>query len=153
MIIRVATAADVPAVVDIHLVSWDAAKEGLDLPTRRSVEERTEQWEGFLREARGSLILACDPEPVGFIAYGASRDDDRRGEFEVYQLYVVPERWSTGVGSALLGHVPHGVPVSLWVSERNDRARGFYARHGFAPDGAREPGHHVPAVRMAREAC
>lgn len=151
MIVRVATAADVPAVVAIHLASWDAAKEGLVLPTRRSGEQRTELWEGFLREARGSLLVACDPEPVGFIAFGPSRDDDRDGECEVYTLYVAPERWRTGVGSALMAHVPPGEPVSLWVTEGNARAREFYARHGFVPDGASEPGHHVPAIRVARE--
>ena len=44
MLIREATADDVPAVVQVHLDSWDAAKEGLDLPTRRTREQRTEHW-------------------------------------------------------------------------------------------------------------
>lgn len=151
MLVRVATAADIPTIVAIHLASWDAAKEGIDLPTRRSAKERGEQWKGFFEEDRGTLLLACDPEPVGFIAYGASRDDDRRAEIEVYTLYVMPDRWGTGVGAALMAEVPGGVPVSLWVAERNERARTFYARHGFEPDGASEAGHHVPAIRVARD--
>lgn len=151
MLIRPATVGDLGAVVAIHVASWDAAKEGMDLPTRRSVDDRTEQWERFLRERRGSLLVACDPDPVGFVAIGPSRDDDRDGECEVYTLYVAPERWRTGVGSALMAHVPRGEPVSLWVTEGNARAREFYAHHGFVPDGATEDGHHLPAVRVARD--
>jgi hypothetical protein len=38
------------------------------------------------------------------------------------------------------------------VFEANPRARGFYARHGFVPDGTRqiEPGTGVPEVRLVR---
>ena len=86
----------------------------------------------------------------GFIAFGPSRDADRQREVEVYTLYVDPDSWGQGFGSALMAEVPVGEVVSLWVVERNSRAREFYGRHGFAPDGAREAGHHVPVIRLAR---
>lgn len=131
--------------------SWDAAKEGLDLPTRRSEADRTEQWQGFFTEGLGTMVVAeVDDSVVGFIAWGPSRDHDRQGEREVYTLYVDPEHWGEGVGAALLGCVPIDQTVSLWVAEGNVRARGFYGRRGFTPDGASEPGHHVPAIRVAR---
>ncbi|NUK37491.1 GNAT family N-acetyltransferase, partial [Streptomyces lunaelactis] len=42
----------------------------------------------------------------------------------------------------------------LWVLKENDRARRFYEKAGFAPDGAEEPfevdGVAVPEVRYAR---
>ena len=153
MLIRAATLADVPAVVGIHVESWDAAKEGLALPTRRSRKERTEQWQRYLGEARGTLLVACDPEPVGFIAYGPSRDQDRARETEIHMLYVAPAQWGMGIGSALVSEVPSDLPVSLWVAERNERARALYARLGFEPDGAIEAGHHVPQMRLARPGC
>ena len=154
MLIREATADDVPAVVQVHLDSWDAAKEGLDLPTRRTREQRTELWTSFLDEGRGELWVAEDHGGVvGFIAFGSSRDEDRQGEIEIYTLYVDPARWRQGVGSALIGKVPEsGVPVSLWTSEGSAQARGFYTRHGFHPDGATEAGHHVPQMRLVRAA-
>ncbi len=154
MLIREATAADVPLVVQIHLDSWDAAKEGLDLPTRRTREQRTEHWTTYLEDGRGDLWVAEDQgRMVGFIAFGSSRDEDRRGETEIYTLYVAPDRWRQGVGSALIDRVPEsGVPISLWTSEGSAQARGFYARHGFQPDGATEAGHHVPQVRLVRAA-
>lgn len=135
----------------MHLASWDAAKEGLDLPTRRSEADRTDVWTRFFAEGLGTLVVAEeDDEVVGFIAWGPSRDEDRQGEREVYTLYVAPGHWGRGVGAALLSRVPTDLPVTLWVAEGNARARGFYASRGFVPDGATEPGHHVPAIRVAR---
>jgi GNAT superfamily N-acetyltransferase len=62
---------------------------------------------------------------------------------ELYALYVHPAQWSTGIGGALMDQVlakvrAAGYPsITLWVLEANTRARRFYARAGFAPDGAR----------------
>ncbi|MFM7212558.1 MAG: N-acetyltransferase family protein [Actinomycetota bacterium] len=150
MHIRHATDSDVYAIAAVHVASWDAAKEGLDLPTRRTQEQRRETWGAYLLAGEGILQVADDGHILGFIAHGPSRDDDRRGEMEVYTLYVAPGTWSRGVGSALMEAVPSDTTVSLWVAERNDRARAFYARHGFLPDGAQEAGLHLPVIRLVR---
>lgn len=135
----------------MHLASWDAAKEGIALTSRRSSDARAEQWTSFFEQGTGTLVLAeVEGGVVGFVAWGLSRDDDRHGECEVYTLYVMPPSWGMGVGSALMEQVPAGDIVSLWVAEGNQRARRFYARQGFEPDGACEEGHHVPVIRMVR---
>jgi len=60
---------------------------------------------------------------------------------ELYALYVAPAWWSTGTGRALMGHVltalrADGFPRAvLWVLADNARARRFYERAGFTPDG------------------
>jgi ribosomal protein S18 acetylase RimI-like enzyme len=68
------------------------------------------------------------------------------GDTELYQIHVHPGAWGTGVGSRLheayvralrAAGLPHGT-LSVW--ERNTRARAFYARHGWRPDGRRTPG-------------
>ena len=62
---------------------------------------------------------------------------------ELYALYVHPAWWSTGTGRALMDRVLAKVRaagyacITLWVLEANARARRFYQRAGFAPDGAR----------------
>jgi ribosomal protein S18 acetylase RimI-like enzyme len=62
---------------------------------------------------------------------------------ELYALYVHPAWWSTGTGRALMDRVLAKVSaggylcITLWVLEDNARARRFYGRAGFAPDGAR----------------
>ncbi len=61
---------------------------------------------------------------------------------ELYALYVRPAWWSTGTGRALMERVLARTgaagyqSVTLWVLRDNERARRFYERAGFAPDGA-----------------
>ena len=52
-------------------------------------------------------------------------------------LYVLADHHGTGIGQLLLDAVvAPGVPAQLWVAEHNPRARRFYERNGFLPDGA-----------------
>ena len=61
---------------------------------------------------------------------------------ELYALYVAPAHWSTGAGRALTDAALDGLRaagyrrVVLWTLIENARARRFYAKAGFAPDGA-----------------
>jgi GNAT superfamily N-acetyltransferase len=61
---------------------------------------------------------------------------------ELYALYVRPAWWSTGTGRALMDRVlaktwaAQYQSAVLWVLRDNTRARRFYERAGFAPDGA-----------------
>jgi len=91
---------------------------------------------------------------VGYASFGPELDvfapwphpvspAGRQGQVgELYALYVHPAWWSTGTGRALMDHVlakvsRAGFPdIMLWVLERNARARRFYERAGFRPDGA-----------------
>jgi GNAT superfamily N-acetyltransferase len=60
---------------------------------------------------------------------------------ELYALYVSPDWWSTGAGRALMGQVLACLEAEgyrraiLWVLADNTRARRFYERARFAPDG------------------
>jgi len=60
---------------------------------------------------------------------------------EVYAIYVTPAWWSTGTGRALMDSVLSALEAGryrravLWVLADNTRARRFYERAGFAPDG------------------
>jgi GNAT superfamily N-acetyltransferase len=92
---------------------------------------------------------------VGYAAFGPetdvlgapwphplSTDGKKRRVAELYALYVRPAWWSTGTGRALMDRVlARSVAagyssVTLWVLRDNRRARRFYERAGFAPDGA-----------------
>jgi ribosomal protein S18 acetylase RimI-like enzyme len=61
---------------------------------------------------------------------------------ELYSLYVAPAHWSTGAGRALTDAALDGLRaagyrrVVLWTLIENARARRFYDKAGFAPDGA-----------------
>jgi len=82
------------------------------------------------------------------------------GTCELYAIYVRPERISSGVGHALMAELTGRARAAgfeemlLWVLKDNARARRFYERAGFAPDGTEEPfeadGELVPEVRYVR---
>jgi GNAT superfamily N-acetyltransferase len=71
-----------------------------------------------------------------------SADGEERRVAELYALYVHPAWWSTGTGRALMERVlarsasAGYSSITLWVLRDNQRARRFYERAGFAPDGA-----------------
>jgi diamine N-acetyltransferase len=56
-------------------------------------------------------------------------------------IAVVPEKWGTGIAQALYATVLQHAraegreKLELWVMEKNARARGFYAKRGWKPDG------------------
>ena len=95
---------------------------------------------------------------MGFAAFGAERSEQPaqfRGE--LYALYVLPEHWRGGSGSALLHATLDELAecgfdvVTLWVLVGNDRAIGFYARHGFRATGERVRDHRgLDELRMSR---
>lgn len=80
---------------------------------------------------------------MGFASAGASRDPDaamaRVGE--LHTIYVHPDRWGTGTGGRLHDAAMRELArrgfgqVSLWVLDSNTRARQFYERRGWTPDG------------------
>src|SRR6266446_1621215 len=97
----------------------------------------------------------ASPGIVGYASFGPETDvlgapwphpltaDGQDGSIaEVYALYVRPAWWSTGTGRALMERVLAGtaragyLSLTLWVLRDNGRARRFYERAGFAPDGA-----------------
>ena len=91
---------------------------------------------------------------VGFTYVGPS---PTRGAVELYGIHVDPGLVGTGVGRLLMANAlaqlseMGGERAVLWVLEDNERARRFYARGGWYPDGATrvEPVNDEP-VRQLR---
>jgi GNAT superfamily N-acetyltransferase len=95
---------------------------------------------------------------VGFASVGPSRDE--QGPGELYAIYVDPDAWSTGAGRELMARAEEQLRreydvAYLWVLEDNPRARTFYERAGWAPDGSRKAeerfGVRAPEVRYRKE--
>jgi ribosomal protein S18 acetylase RimI-like enzyme len=83
-----------------------------------------------------------DDQVAGIVAAGPSRDPgDADGQ--LYALYVDPDRFGAGYGSALdqaaRAHLAGQgfTRATLWVLVGNDRARSFYERRGWEADGER----------------
>lgn len=111
------------------------------------------RWQAQI-EAGFAPLLAVDADgtTVGFARAGASRDEDVPDTLELYALYVRAAWYGTGIGHALFDRVVGTAPAFMWVLEDNARARAFYRRQGFEPDGARERYEPLSAweIRMVR---
>ncbi|MFJ8535335.1 GNAT family N-acetyltransferase [Streptomyces sp. NPDC093591] len=168
ILIRPMTTADCARVAEIRIGGWRSAYKDL-VPQSHldalDVAQDTERRRAHLAQADGSVLNVVAErygEVVGWACHGPYRDGEVRTEdAELYALYVDPGRFGGGIGHALLqeslrrctaaGHAR----MLLWVLEHNTRARRFYERAGFRPDGAEEPfevdGVDVPEVRYTRE--
>jgi GNAT superfamily N-acetyltransferase len=144
VVIRSATPDDAEAIARVHVSSWKRAHAGV-LPEEfldsLDTGSRLGEWKRILGEGRGSTIVAeADGRALGFASWGPSRDEDAEGgDVELYAIYLDPEAWGRGVARDLmrtvLSEVRPGTPMSLWVPATSERARHFYRRHGFHPDG------------------
>lgn len=163
--VRVPTAADADAIARINVDGWRHAYAGLmpaALLDALEIEPRADRLRERYRTATSADgLLAVDEEDAvaGYCWFGDYRVDDDApdpgpGWAEIYALYVDPVREGQGVGGTLLRAALDAVaprPVALWVLEGNVRARGFYERFGFVPDGDRADfdagGTPVPELR------
>jgi GNAT superfamily N-acetyltransferase len=143
----------------MHHASWVEAYSDLLPP---------EFWDGFRPESRVALwrrlldhrrpewraaVALVDGEVVGVALTGAAT----AGEGDAYPpvrerqldiLYLLAAHQGTGIAQRLLDAVlSPGEPAQLWVFEDNPRARRFYERNGFLPDGAR----HVFGPELGRQ--
>ncbi|WP_426242585.1 GNAT family N-acetyltransferase [Nocardioides sp. LHG3406-4] len=154
--LRLATLEDVEACARLHLECWRAAYspivDSARLEAALDLERSARNWRTQIEGGRERLIAVRDDRPVGFVSSGPGRDDDPPTELELYALYVAEAEWGRGIGRLLLAEELGGDSASLWVFEDNARARGFYARQGFAPDGARKKDDELDAweIRMVR---
>lgn len=137
--------ADAPALARVHTEGWrvayghllDASWFGAEALARR-----TRQWEHWLDPASGTPGVfragrdACGTV-VGVAGSLPSRDEPPVRERELTLLYIDTGWYGTGLGAALLDATLGDGPASLWVAEDNPRARRFYEKHGFRPDGTR----------------
>lgn len=147
VIIRQAQIADAPQIARVHIASWQEAYAGIvpdDVLDNLDVARREEQWRDLLergpRESLRTWLAEVDSDVVGFGSFGPSRDEDAdRRTSEIYSIYLLPSAWGRGVARelmrTLLAEPEANDPITLWVLADNERARHFYRRHGFAPDG------------------
>ena len=163
VVIRAGSAADAASIAAVQREAWFAAYTGI-IPDE--IIERVTAPDGGARVRQSfrtrpwqRMIVATPDEAqagiVGYASFGPETDvlgapwphplstaGEERRVAELYALYVRPAWWSTGTGRALMDWVltrsaaAGYSAVTLWVLRDNQRARRFYERAGFAPDGA-----------------
>jgi GNAT superfamily N-acetyltransferase len=155
-LIRRAVPADAVAVSDCHTLCWREAYAGLvrneylysDAVERR----RLSRWKQRLGETRAVWLAEDDGMVVGVASTDIARGQEPREPVQLMSLYLRSGYQGTGLADRLLTAAIGSAPASLWVFADNPRARRFYGRHGFVPDGAEmiDPDTGLLEVRMRR---
>src|SRR4051812_40575373 len=162
MNVRVATPDDARAIETIRVHGWQSAYRHVFPPDDLdALPIDADRWVTRLHTPPPgwtTFVAENDGEVVGFASVGPSRDE--QGPGELFAIYVEPEAWSTGAGRSLLERAEEQLRSEyelayLWVLEDNPRARAFYERGGWQPEGSRKAeerfGVRAPEVRYRKE--
>ncbi|MEG0767073.1 MAG: GNAT family N-acetyltransferase [Clostridia bacterium] len=145
--IRRATEADVIGMARVYVQSWQKAYRGL-MPDAYLDGLVEAEWAvsyvkrlGQPGNPQAGVLLEAG-KIVGVSSFGAAHDLDLGEEWgEIISLYLLPECWERGLGTALLhwslselkkAGYTHCV---LWTLQHNLRARKLYEREAFRRDG------------------
>lgn len=156
-LVRRATPQDVPAIQRIAHAGWRTAYGGfLDEAVLAHVREEWHTRDAIRRSVQRddvSWFVACERDAGGGTAAVAGQGDEPGGErvvgyasggvpddadhAVVGTLYVAPDRWGEGYGSAVFDRVVEALGdrdadrVEISVFAENDVGRSFYESRGF----------------------
>lgn len=134
LIIREATAADIPALAELHVKTWNATYPRVEKKPTYAVRER--QWREAFAVTDGSVFCFVVEGPggelVGF-AKGVSYEHGDLPGFagELSKIYLLGEYQRRGLGRRLVGHVARrflsrGVTSMVLFAEPENPSCRFY---------------------------
>jgi N-acetylglutamate synthase-like GNAT family acetyltransferase len=160
MLIREATTADAMAIARVQARGWKIGYCGFinpDYLSQISAQRGAQFWLANLADPlfkQQTFVAEEEGNVAGCAGGGLNRDELGPDVGEIYALYVDPDIWSRGIGSALLAaaeadlrEVGYGSAV-LWTLEDNLRTRTFYEHRGWHADGATQ--EHQSGAQVVR---
>lgn len=131
IIVRDAVAADIPALSELHVTTWNATYRTSRGP---SVSTRVRQWtEVFAREPRCDFIVVLEDRNGRLIGFAAGRP--YHGEFagQLSKIYLRWEYHGLGLGRRLMAEtarrfLDRGIESFVLFAERSNPTIGFYDR-------------------------
>jgi GNAT superfamily N-acetyltransferase len=153
--LRRATHADVPAIAEFQTRSWHETYRGLvpqDYLDRISADVRQARWHQRLDSGSRRIAVATIDEILVGVVSWAESDTPGIPPLELKSLYLDAAQHGSGLAAELTEFAIGEAPAFLWVFEENPRARAFYAKQGFGPDGTRkiDPDTGIWELRMVR---
>jgi ribosomal protein S18 acetylase RimI-like enzyme len=138
LIIREATAADIPALADLHVRTWNATYPNMEKKPTYEIRER--QWRKSFEVTDGSwfcfVVEGQDGDLVGF-AKGTPYQHHDLPDFagELSKIYLLGEYHRQGLGRRLIGHVARrflsqGVTSMLLFADADNPSCRFYEALG-----------------------
>lgn len=130
---RDAVAADIPALAELHVTTWNATYNTRRGPT---IATRTWQWnQVFANENRRDFVLVLDDRNGRLIGFTWGRPDE--GEFggQLSKIYLRWEYHGLGLGRRMMSEtarrfVERGIHSFILLAELSNPTLGFYDRMG-----------------------
>jgi GNAT superfamily N-acetyltransferase len=160
--VRAANPDDTDAIVAVTVAGWRTAYRDI-VPQDRLAELPVARWRhevhvGLRRpvEDAFSHVAEIEGEFAGycFVAAPSREPDLGPNVAELVAIYVEPDRWGQGAGTALmrtamerLSDLPYD-EVILWTFKGNAPAIAFYERHGWHADGNKKVHPRTQAVAL-----
>jgi L-amino acid N-acyltransferase YncA len=166
LVIREATAADVPALARLHVTTFNETHAPV-LQNGPTYEVREQQWRQAFQSADGNwfcvVIEGPDNELIGFAKgqpYAHSDQLDFDGELN--KIYLLRKYHRRGLGRQLLGHVARrflsqGISSMLLFGDARNASNGFYEAMGaeklFAANGEFHGGYGWRDLKRLASVC
>jgi len=133
IIFRDAVAADIPALAELHVTTWNATYDTTRGPT---IATRTSQWnQVFAKENRRDFVLVLEDRNGRLIGFTAGRPHE--GEFagELSKIYLRWEYHGLGLGRRMMAEtarrfVERGIHSFILFAELSNPTLGFYDHMG-----------------------
>jgi L-amino acid N-acyltransferase YncA len=137
--VRPAELSDARGIAEVHVQAWQEAYSHL-VPAanlaKQSVDQRALRWAEIIDDDVTDVLVAVHGDVIiGWATASTGRDADAPRARELEGIYVLARVYGSGAGQSLLDAAVADSPAYLWVADDNPRARAFYARNGFQPDG------------------
>ena len=155
---RMATPQDARALAIVHSYAIRDTFSGTiaDYVKARSLSYCEEAWERrFANNERTTIALVRGEQIVGFASVAPLKEDDESAGL-LDRIYIHPAAWGNGFGNALIQWCETTLKtqgyktIKLWVFAVNERARRFYEKHGYEPDGHSKQDYGATLLRYSK---
>lgn len=133
IVFRDATAADIPALAELHVTTWNATYNTARGP---SIATRTWQWnEVFAKENRRDFILVLEDRNGRLIGFTWGKPQEGEFEGELSKIYLRWEFHGLGLGRRMMSEtarrfLERGIHSFILFAELGNPTLGFYDRMG-----------------------
>lgn len=131
--LREAVAADIPALAELHVTTWNATYNTTRGPT---VKTRAWQWsQVFAKEHRRDFVLVLEDRNGRLIGFTWGRPHDGEFEGELSKIYLRWEYHGLGLGRRMMAEtarrfLERGIHSFILFAELSNPTLGFYDRMG-----------------------
>jgi ribosomal protein S18 acetylase RimI-like enzyme len=133
IIFRDAVAADIPALAELHVTTWNATYNTTRGPT---IATRTWQWnQVFAKESRRDFVLVLEDRNGRLIGFTWGKPHEGDFEGELSKIYLRWEYHGLGLGRRMMAEtarrfLDRGIQSFILFAELSNPTLGFYDRMG-----------------------